>query len=179
MSTSNLSPLRHARRAALILGLIYALRLVSISVMVQMPAMAILYLGLTIMIPIFAYRATRAYRASLPGEIPFSFSLGWLYGVVLFACTALLMLLPYYIFHSSVLPELLTQIEQSLQTLKAEDPELSVALTRLLGGADPITALRSSLAGASMTMKLWSEFSSITFAGSIISAVVALILRRK
>lgn len=172
------TPMRHAARAALVLGLFMCVRFAMYMYMLTMPVLALGYLLMTLAVPFVAYRLTRSYRDMLPSQIGFPVPIAWSHGTLLFFFASILLLLPYYYYYSVALPEQIPVFEAQMAHLYAQAPELRAAVEQAFGGS-PVALLRTLLAQNSIGSLLWSGLGTTLFFGSIVSLINAFILRRR
>lgn len=172
------TPLRHAARAGLILGLYFVFKYFLLMYTPSMPVLGIIYLFATLAVPFVAYRLTASYRALFPERIGFPISIGWSHGVMLYAFASILVLPSHYYFYTSALPSQIPALEELMQQSYSQSPDMKPLLISLYGG-EPIEMLRNWLSSLNVFSRLWSDFGTNVFWGSILSLVNALILRRK
>lgn len=172
------SPLRHAARAALVLGLFMCVRFMTYMYILSMPMLSLVYLALTVAVPVVAFRLTRTYRTLFPERIGFPTAVAWSHGTMLFFFASILLLIPYYIYYTSVLPSQIPVLETQLNEIYRTTPEMRSLLESSFGGS-PVEMLKTFLATNSIGRLLWSDFGMNLFFGSIIALINAFILRRK
>lgn len=171
--------MQHAARAGQLLGLLFIIKYFFVMYSIEVPALSLLFAVGTVAVPFVAYRLTRSYRDLLPERTPFPLAIAWAHGVFLYLFATLLVLIPHYIFYTSVLPEQISVLETRMQEVYAQAPQNQAVMEQLLGGQTIGEVLRSWLVGTSIFEKLWRDFSNNLFWGAIFSFINALLLRRK
>lgn len=170
--------MRHAARAGLLLGLYFVLKYFCLMYAFSMPGLILLYIVATLLVPVLAYRLTRQYRALIPAQYGFPMSLAWAHGVQLYAFASLVVLIPHYIFYTSILPDQLPAMEALLKDSMAQDPQMRALVEGMLQGQLPTDIIRSFLSETSTFAKLWNDLGNNLMAGCVLSLINALILRR-
>lgn len=171
--------MRHAARVGIMLGLLFIIKYICLMYSLTVPALAFLYAIGTAAVPFVAYRLTRSYRELIPASIGFPLPIAWAHGVFLYLFASLLVMLPHYIFYTDLLPSQLPALELRLQAEYREVPQMKALVEQMLGGNSPIEVIKLWLSSTSTASKLWNDFSSNLFWGSLLSLLNAFILRRR
>lgn len=171
--------MQHAARAGQLLGLLFVIKYFFMMYSMEVPVLSLFFGIGTIAVPFVAYRLTRSYRDLLPADSPFPLSIAWAHGVFLYLFATLIVLIPHYYFYTSVFPEQIPVLEARMQEALTQAPQNRVFVEQLLGGQTIGEVLRSWLVSTSTFEKLWRDFSTNLFWGSIFSLINALILRRR
>lgn len=144
----------------------------------SIPFLSFLYIIALCITPYVSYRLMKSLRSVLPEESPFKAAIAWSYGTQTFFYAGFLLLIPCYYYFTKALPSQLPLLEASMQQVLQQNSEAKILMDQLYGG-NPIDALYQWLANTSVWAYLWSTFSMNLFLGAVISAINALILRRK
>lgn len=171
--------MQHAARAGQLLGLLFVVKYFFMMYSMEVPVLLLLFVLGTIAVPFVAYRLTRSYRDLLPEESPFPLSIAWAHGVFLYLFATLIVLIPHYFFYTSVFPEQIPILDARIQEALAQAPQNRAFIEQFLGGQTVGEVLQGWLASTSTFEKLWRDFSTNLFWGSIFSLINALILRRR
>lgn len=172
-----ITPLRHAARFGLILGLYFVFKYICFMYSLSIPLLGLIYLVATMLVPFLAYRITRNYRSMLSAETAFPLMVGWAHGTLLYAFASIVVLLAHYYFYAEALPSQLSQIEYTLNTLYGQVPNMHSVLTDLYGG-EPIAILKAWVSSYSIPSLLWADLNANLFWGALLSLVNATLLRR-
>lgn len=154
----------HAAKSGLVFGLFWIIKYLCVFGIFRMPLfMGLIYMGLTIYVPFMAYSLTKKYRDSLSSE-RFSFSHGWLFGILLYFFASILVTIPHFIFYSYILPSNLPQILDQMR---------SVGFDKTL-----LRAIETSMNEISPIKRALGDISNNTIWGIVFSLPVAILLKR-
>lgn len=169
------TPLQDAAKAGLSLGLFFVLKYFCMMYALEYPWLIILYMGGTVAVPFVVFGLTRRYRASLPGAMAFPVSVGWSHGVFLYLFASLIVLIPHYMFYTSILPDQLPLLDKHIGV----DPTLYKQMfAPIFGDKMPAEVVRLWLYETTLGEKLWGDFSTNLFWGSLLSLINGFLLRR-
>ncbi len=172
------TPLRNAARAGMFLGLFFALKYLLFINAFSYPILALVFFIATLSVPFLAYSITKAYRDLYFQGQTFKFRVAWVHGTWLYLFASIVLLIPVYYFYTRALPDSIPLIEQSLNELYTQAPNLKVQLVEGLG-SDPISLLKESTSSEYILPNLLACLNRNFIAGALLSLINAAILQRK
>lgn len=173
-----ITPGRHAAQMGLILGAYMSLTSVLFMYIPSVPLLGLAFVLAFVCTPILSYRLGLRYRALFPSEAPYPFVLAWSHSTQMFVFGAIVMLVPCYLYYTTILPSQLPAIEAMLEASYKASPQSRAMWTEIYQG-EPISVISKLTSRANLWANMWSSFSTTVFLGAIVSLVNACILRRK
>lgn len=163
MEENNRLLLKGAMHYGLIMGIYWVLKYLLFMFSGFMPMLQVLYLFLTLLVPVVGYQLTRRYRTEIGGKI--SFFHAWRFGMMLYFFAAMVVSLEHFVFYQFIAPPdfLQNTISQALAMLK--DTQMNSALIETLGKAN-LTPIHMAIQGIFNNM----------FYGILLSVPVAALL---
>lgn len=172
-----ITPVRHAVRFGLLLGLYFVVKYICFMYALSIPLLGVIYLVATLFVPYWAYQSTKNYSHILPNRETISLSVWWAHGTLLYAFATIIVLPTHYYFYTEALPNQLPLVAHELEALYNQAPELRTTFADLYGGA-PMEVLQTCGNSYSVGRRLWMDFISNIFWGSLLSLISAILLHR-
>lgn len=161
----------------LYLGLFFVLKYFCIIFILEQPLLGLLYVPLTIAVPVIVFMLTRSYRNWLvQNGSTFSAFHGWQFGVLLYLFASIIVMLPHYYYYAQVLP---TQIDpffaniEQITQMKMED------FWTQYTGRDDWNMVLDEYLKASPFVKVYNDFSSNLVWGALLCIPNGFILRKR
>ena len=157
--------MRYAAILGLYMGLFWALKYLCMIFGGKMELLGTLYVALTIIVPVIAYRFTLIYRARISGE-SFSFFHGWQFGVFLYTFAAIIVSLLHFFYYKNILGA------EGLSAIMRQ------SLSLLSEMVDPHVLEKVELSPTPFQMTMQGMLNNI-LAGVVFSIPVALLTRKR
>ncbi|WP_329905420.1 DUF4199 domain-containing protein [Porphyromonas pogonae] len=165
-------------RLGLVLGLYFILKYLCMLNFFRAPELlSLIYIFLTLMVPVIVYVLIKRYRDSRPADQPFGVMHGWQFGVMLYAFASILVALPHYVFYEYVLPAHIDQIEMMAEQL-LQKPGMEEIFNQAFKGLTLTELIEKSMSVPAVT-RVFNDISDNLFWGIIISIPIAFMLRKK
>lgn len=125
--------LKGAMTYGLIMGIYWAAKYIFFILSLSVPTMSVVYLALTLVVPVLAYHMTRRYQREIGGRVGFFHA--WQFGVLLYFFAALILSVESYVFYRYIAPPGFVEgaIGQMAETFKESQmgPEMVEALSQI------------------------------------------------
>ena len=157
--------MRYAAVLGLYMGLFWALKYLCMIFGGKMELLGTLYVALTIIVPVIAYRFTLIYRAQTSGK-SFSFFHGWQFGVFLYTFAAIIVSLLHFFYYKNILGA------EGLSAIMRQ------SLSLLSEMVDPHVLEKVELSPTAFQMTIQGMLNNI-LAGVVFSIPVALLTRKR
>ncbi len=171
------TPLRHAARAGIFLGLFFTIVYSCFIYSFEYPVLIYLFILGALYIPFLVYRTTKGYRDVFFKEQPFPFRVAWVHGTWLYLFSSIVVLPAVYIFYTRILPEALPMIQQAFEQAYEQYPNLKGQFAETFG-AEPIKVISDYTSSEYLFGNLMSFLNQNFIIGALLSLITGMLLRR-
>lgn len=173
------TPATDAARSGLVFGLLLTIIFALWAYSVRFPILVYPFLLSLPLVPLVAFRLSRRYLSALDQKgIRLSFMPIWAHTLMLFFFSSLVLMLPMYYYVRMMLPGTLDAMEQMMQELFRQTPDMRSSLSTIYG-QDPLEAL-DQLRNISIWSYLMTMLNIQVTIGAIIGLInAALLYKRK
>lgn len=162
---------QYTMRYGLILGIYLILKFPLLVLGLQVPLLELLFLLLTLAVPVITWRFTRDYRNKACGGV-LSFPQAWFFGMLVYAFAALVVALAHFIYFRYIDGGYIVDTYRAALSQIARTPGMGVSMEQIHQMLDSFAALKPS----DITFQLMMQN---IFWGNLVALVTALIVYRK